>query len=252
MAKKLILFFFVLFISFSVVHANSLIASLDYYKEKIIINNTMLLENNLPKEMRASDYLFKVFSIDNKILEKGYFVIPGPLIIESDFENEIPAETIDFFPKRIEIICSYFPTIKNMILYNGSSSFISIDLSEFNKCNINSICDENENELDCPEDCRKTGKDGLCTAIEDKICKIDPDCKMEDPDCIIQKEKINNTTDEKKIEHFSTEKEYYINNKAKTNSLDNSNELIFYIIFALCVTLMLAAIVIHKAEKIKK
>ncbi len=47
-------------------------------------------------------------------------------------------------------------------------------------CTSNNICEENENSLNCPLDCKKGLKDNICDYKLDNIC--DADCK-EDPDC---------------------------------------------------------------------
>jgi hypothetical protein len=47
-------------------------------------------------------------------------------------------------------------------------------------CNPNGQCSEDENYLNCPQDCETGLSDGICDYKADGIC--DPDC-TEDPDC---------------------------------------------------------------------
>lgn len=47
-------------------------------------------------------------------------------------------------------------------------------------CNPNGQCSEDENYLNCPQDCETGLSDGICDYKADSIC--DPDC-TEDPDC---------------------------------------------------------------------
>ncbi len=66
------------------------------------------------------------------------------------------------------------------IVTKEKSSYLSNNLKVLVKCKSNNICENNENSLNCEEDCKKSGNDEICDYKYDKIC--DPDC-TEDPDC---------------------------------------------------------------------
>jgi len=58
--------------------------------------------------------------------------------------------------------------------YNGNA------IRFFVFCSPNNLCEQNENSLNCPLDCKKGFKDNICDYKFDNTC--DPDCE-EDPDC---------------------------------------------------------------------
>ncbi len=61
------------------------------------------------------------------------------------------------------------------IYFSNSLDFIVL-------CKLNNICEENENSLNCPQDCSTGIKDNICDYKKDGLC--DPDC-TEDPDCAL-------------------------------------------------------------------
>ena len=62
-----------------------------------------------------------------------------------------------------------------------NNKYYSSNAIQFNVlCNKNNICGENENSLNCPEDCKTGLKDNICDYKIDDVC--DPDC-TQDPDC---------------------------------------------------------------------
>lgn len=64
-------------------------------------------------------------------------------------------------------------TSNNEVYFSNSLEFRVI-------CNPNNNCEENENYINCPEDCSQSTADGICNYLADGIC--DPDC-IEEPDC---------------------------------------------------------------------
>ena len=61
---------------------------------------------------------------------------------------------------------------------------------EFNvNCKANNLCEEGENSLNCPQDCKQGMKDGICDYKADNLC--DPDCEDE-PDCVINNNQNSN------------------------------------------------------------
>ena len=89
-----------------------------------------------------------VFTINYKIKpnEVGEYTIPPTKVIDLSDNNIYLSE-----PKQILVLC-----------------------------NPDNMCEENENSVNCPEDCKGSLKDGICEYKADGIC--DPDCE-EEPDC---------------------------------------------------------------------
>jgi hypothetical protein len=154
-----------------------------------------------------------------------------PTIIEADFENNISPEIRTEEKKEIGLYFEYNPKIKNLIISNLSSPVLDINLTEYNRCNLNNICDEDENKLLCPEDCPNSQKDGLCQNIEDDICKNDPDCEGKDPDCIIKEYKNSSYSKNQEINNVSQKEIGDIETKSTNFSIKTVSFLI--ILFAI-------------------
>jgi hypothetical protein len=175
----------------------------DTQTDKFSFNSSRLLDIALPGGIRAdSDYKWILYSANDAILNRGNITIPGPIIVERDIVRNISAQVIYPDNQIISIYLNYNPRLRNLIVHDLSDELLNIDLMQYNRCNLNSLCDPNENRLLCPEDCPDSAKDGICHNIEDGICQQDPDCPNSDPDCVIQEnrqvpQEIKNNTAEK-------------------------------------------------------
>ncbi len=63
--------------------------------------------------------------------------------------------------------------------------------TELDLCNNNGRCDLNENYYSCPADCY-AALDNVCIAKQDSVC--DPDCGLQDPDCVISNNSTSNSS----------------------------------------------------------
>ncbi|MCD6464351.1 hypothetical protein J7L02_02390 [Candidatus Woesearchaeota archaeon] len=63
--------------------------------------------------------------------------------------------------------------------------------TELDLCNNNGRCDLNENYYSCPNDCY-AALDNVCIAKQDNVC--DPDCGLQDPDCVISNNSTSNSS----------------------------------------------------------
>lgn len=128
---------------------------------EIIPQGFSLIQPSQPDEIEQRDALSimlyrwktdiqpqKIFTINYKIKpnEVGEYTIPPTKVIDLSNNNIYLSE-----PKQILVLCK-----------------------------SNNICEENENSVNCPEDCKGGLKDGICEYKADGIC--DPDCE-EEPDC---------------------------------------------------------------------
>lgn len=86
----------------------------------------------------------------------------------------------------------------------GDEVLFSEPLSRY-VCRENGRCEEGEDYLSCPLDCRSGGKDDFCDRMEDGIC--DPDCiSSADLDCEKKEDKIPTIQDARKKLNITVEK----------------------------------------------
>lgn len=103
-------------------------------------------------------YKLEVLSFSNSKLISFNFNIP--LILLSD---EIDPNTGQIIPEKIQLTemevilgIPYFRNGKTIEIYNpNNKKVLSIVISQFAQMCGNSICDENENNNNCPQDCGK-------------------------------------------------------------------------------------------------
>jgi hypothetical protein len=172
------LMFFIL--ASATVTASNLMVVLDYDNLSMVQSYTYD-GPKLAKAHEESDLKYFIYAIDGTILEEGYISLPEPRthIIEEGTEITEP------MPNRILITFRYPPSVERIEVYNKTALVFQASLMEHNRCNLDNICDENENRLTCPEDCHMSEKDGICHQVEDGICTYDPDCEEPDPDCVV-------------------------------------------------------------------
>mgnify|MGYP001595589470 FL=1 len=163
---------------------------------------------NVAKESQDNIKLGDILSVDIKInnlenAEKHYEVreaIPqGVTLIDPDKPNEIEKHNaLEVMLYKWDIIIpknqvfnlnykikpnqvgEYTISPTKVIDSETKDMFLSESKHVIVSCIPNNICDENENYLNCPQDCGASIADGICNYKADGIC--DPDCEKE-PDC---------------------------------------------------------------------
>jgi hypothetical protein len=102
-----------------------------------------------------------------------YFDYYGPRVKGADYSN------ISYVSQSVSYRIPYNATMKKLEMFHGDKLIFSKDL-DF--CNGNGVCDTTETYQSCKKDCPPDKKDGVCMAVQDKIC--DPDCSAGvDADC---------------------------------------------------------------------
>ena len=142
------------------------------------IEKEFIIEEILPQNIQVIEPS-KVFNKKNDALKVSYYEW-----IISISPNKIKTITYKIKPLSLgEYTISSTQVIDNFNLNIYESNSINFKVN----CISNNNCEENENSLTCPEDCKTGGPDGICDYKADNIC--DPDCDDE-PDCKKQEIKI--------------------------------------------------------------
>ena len=115
--------------------------------------------------------------------------------IEASFfrwKVDIPAKKIVTLTYKIKLnnLGEYTLAPTRITNLANNEVYLSESLNINVLCNPNNICEENENSLNCPQDCSSGIADGICDYKLDNKC--DPDCEY-DPDCgrVTEPTKIN-------------------------------------------------------------
>jgi len=132
-----------------------------YEVSERIPNNIELIEPSQPDEVKQFN------GIEANFLKWNLLISPN-MISTISYKIKIK-ELGDYSIQATDITDS----LTEEVYFSNSLEF-SVD------CNPNNQCEENENYLNCPEDCDKGAADGICNYAADGIC--DPDCE-EEPDC---------------------------------------------------------------------
>ena len=131
-------------------------------------------EPSLP--FSSQNYTLKLFDVMDKLL----FDINLP--VSFTYHAETPEGSVIFEREEVTVIIKppFFADAGRMEIYRGEKLILRFDINEY-ICNGNTICEGDENNLNCPSDC-SSRRDNYCLAEKDDVC--DPDCMEEqDPDC---------------------------------------------------------------------
>lgn len=138
-----------------------------YEVSERIPNNVELIEPSQPDEVKQFN------GIEANFLKWNLLISPN-MISTISYKIKI-TELGDYSIQATDITD---PLTEETFFSNGLEFSVS--------CNPNNECEDNENYLNCPEDCNQGASDGICNYAADGIC--DPDCE-EEPDC--KETKIN-------------------------------------------------------------
>ncbi len=128
---------------------------------EVIPSGFMLIDPKEPDEIQQHDalsvklYKWRATISPNKVFTLNYRIKP----------NDVGEYTL-------------LPTKLNDLATNNI--FLSEPKTVLVSCIPNNKCENNENSINCPEDCGASSSDGICNYKADGIC--DPDCE-EEPDC---------------------------------------------------------------------
>ena len=138
------------------------------------------------------------FNSKDRGASKSHFRISNPDIEIIEPTNSLKKRTdgleVDYYKWNTFISANKIKTLTYKIRptslgeYTIGETVVSIEGLEYYgntisftvNCNPNGQCSEDENYLNCPQDCETGLSDGICDYKADSIC--DPDC-TEDPDC---------------------------------------------------------------------
>jgi len=162
-------FVLVLLVLTTTVYADDVSYSLtiNYKEGKISLVDLKLREGTAPSRLVQPEegYTLKVISFNNEVLHSFKFVIE--LIPQHALKPEWFDEngTQIYFPNvtfpvtnetSIVLTFPYFRNAKTVEIYSPNKILVlSVDVSNYATCNMNTICDPNENYQVCPEDCKQ-------------------------------------------------------------------------------------------------
>lgn len=147
--KKATLIFLFLFLLASIASAQeTLIVCLEMTENSMASNCVDVLDGE-PDEYLAeydSSYKANVYSFKGEILTTFNFEKIVDFYNEETGEQEELEDTISF---------PYYKNVNKLEILDGRKVALSVDLSEYAKCNENNICDAEETIEDCPEECKE-------------------------------------------------------------------------------------------------
>lgn len=159
--------------------------NLNYNYGQLKLNNLYLTQATAPdrKIVRKTDYKAKLISFSGENLYSFSFEMPR---IEYPFYNPyndtIRPSPIVYGNVDRMLAVPYYSDAKKMEVYDiMNRKVLEVDLTQYSSLCGDKICEQNENSVQCPQDCQEARKDSLCTYANDNVC--DPDCLSVDPDC---------------------------------------------------------------------
>lgn len=173
--KKLLLVFASLLVLAGIVFAANAVSYsivIKYDKGTLSAESVRLTEGPAPDRLVQPEegYTLKVLSFKGEVLHSFKFAIeltPQYESLSEWFDEEgnqisvsnatLPSvETTTF-----AISAPYFRNAKSIDIYDTNGNLaLSIDLTEFATCNMNSVCEEKESTDICPEDCPPLNEQG--------------------------------------------------------------------------------------------
>jgi len=159
-----------LILGLSVVHAQShenkvYLIDLNYDAGVLSLNDVVTKAGFPPETPSQSTQAWRIdlISFQDQVLYSSTFDIPNVLLQVPPLEGEpagggpIILENLNF-----SIIVPYYPNGRDVNIFaNNGTLVLSADVSQFASCNLDSICEHNENYQTCPEDCAPVASSNL-------------------------------------------------------------------------------------------
>jgi len=160
------------------------IIDINYDKGALKENTVYVTKSKAPdrKVVRKVDYVGKIISFDDKTLHTFKFEFPRVEWLAPPEEGMVSYPPIELEKLNYSLLAPYFNDAKKLEVYDlENKRVLTVDLGYFSETCGNGKCENHESNLECPQDCRASMKDDLCTYEKDGVC--DADCQRLDPDC---------------------------------------------------------------------
>jgi hypothetical protein len=129
-------------------------------------------------------YLSYISDIHN-IINVGILTFPDKTTQQLTLPASIKAEQIGTYELQVTASKEGYKTITKNVQFGVIEK--QAEIKSVSLCNVNNVCDDNENYKNCPQDCKSGQEDNYCDKVNDEVC--DPDCdEDEDIDCKVVEE----------------------------------------------------------------
>ena len=151
----------------------SYFVNLEYYDSELSVENVFLKPIKANLNLRKSDYSVEIINFNgDKIFQKSIYVPNKEFSLPNSFGKIIENNNFDF-----SVVLPYSNDAERLLIYNQGDLVDSVSLESFSDRCGDGVCDNNENHINCLEDCGIV--DGFC---EESEC--DPDCESQ-KNCVI-------------------------------------------------------------------
>lgn len=128
--------------------------SIKYKEGKMSLTGLELINGASPDRLVQPEtgYTLRLVSFDNKILYSFRFAVESTPVFSSSPNTEYPVIT----GTSVVLVFPYFNNAKTAEIYGPNNILVlAADVSKYATCNMNKICDFNENYQVCPSDCKQ-------------------------------------------------------------------------------------------------
>ncbi len=168
------------------------LVGVNYDKGKLSTNNVYLTQSKAPdrKFLNRVNYIGKILDFNGRTLNTFRFDIPRLEVPAMPRSEDEPAPSpVVLNDTNYTVSTEYFEDAQKMEIYDlKNNKLLTVDLGYFADVCGDGVCQPQESNLNCAEDCPGSLPDDICNYESDEVC--DPDCRVLDPDCGFTRENL--------------------------------------------------------------